>query len=143
MKQWGPTLTTIASFTTGFTLLDTTVTLNSGVLGNMGQSVAETITGGAPKTFRFNTEGGRVRFRADIYLSDIDAAVEVKPGGSRLHDYQLDNYQLAQFNGGFSVMFVQNPLTGEIGPVFHDCVLMAERGISYTQVWWSWVRAQL
>ena len=81
--------------------------------------------------------------RADIYQSDIDAAVEVKAGGSKLREYQLDNYQRAQFNGGYSVMFVQNPLTGEIGPVFHDCVLMAERGISYTQVWWSWVRANL
>ena len=81
--------------------------------------------------------------RADIYQSDIDAAVEVKAGGSKLREYQLNNYQRAQFNGDYSVMFVQNPLTGEIGPDFHDCVLMAERGISYTQVWWSWVRANL
>jgi hypothetical protein len=106
------------------------------VLGTIGQGIAEAITGGHPKSFHLEPPLPTI-LRVDIYLPETDSAVEVKTGGSKVKGYQLWGYQKALFSGGFSVMFVQNPFNGEIGPDVGDYIELQQRSVPYTQVWFA------
>ena len=105
-------------------------------LGGMGQTIAEIITGGRPRAF-FLELPSRARLKADIYVSATDSVFEVKTGGSHIREGQIAHYQRGHFNGGFGVIFVQNPITGEVGPDLRDYLILRKRGVSYTQVWFS------
>jgi len=112
--------------------------LDRGALGKIGQAIAEVVTGGSPRSFLPELPS-RARLTVDIYLPRTDHAVEVKTGGSKLREHQVAHYQRAGFTGGFSVMFVQNPSTGEIGPGMRDYLILTRRGIPYSQVWFTGV----
>ena len=111
------------------------------VLGIIGQGVAEAITGGGPKSFLVEPPLP-TRLRTDIYLPETDTAVEVKAGSSKVEEYQILKYQKGLFSGGFSVMFVQNPFNGEIGPDIGDCIVLRQTRVAYSQVWFTGVRSE-
>ncbi len=110
-------------------------------LGEIGQGIAEMITGGCPASFPIEP-GSRLRLRTDIYLHELDAVVEVKAGGSKVRDYQVAQHLKRHFAGGLTLMFVQNPFTGEIGPDLGDYLILRKRGITYSQVWFTGTNAK-
>jgi len=107
------------------------------IIGRIGQEIAETITCGRPKSFLLITPNFHKHFRADVYIERTDSALEVKTGRSKIESYQISDYQSACFTDGFSVMFVQNPHTGEIGPDLGDFITLRARGVAFTQVWFT------
>jgi hypothetical protein len=111
------------------------------VLGVIGQGIAEAITGGRPKSFLVEPPLP-TRLRADIYLPETDTTVEVKAGGSKVQECQILKYQKGLFSGGFSVMFVQNPFNGEIGPDIGDYIVLRQTKVAYSQVWFTGVRSE-
>jgi hypothetical protein len=111
------------------------------VLGIIGQGIAEAITGGRPKSFLVEPPLP-TRLRTDIYLPETDAAVEVKAGGSKVEQHQILKYQKGLFSGGLSVMFVQNPFNGEIGPDVGDYIVLRQTNVPFVQVWFTSVRSE-
>ncbi len=108
----------------------------AGVVGSIGQGIAEAISGGRPKTF-FLGPDFRFWIKADIYVDENDSVTEVKTGKTRIKDYQISFYQKGLFGGGISVMFVQNPFSGVIGPDILDYVTLRQRNVPYSQVWFT------
>lgn len=114
--------------------IDSRFRITKRLLGEIGQNIPESIYEGTPRTFL--DPQSRSLLKVDIYNPKEDSAVEVKAGGSRVKEYQIA-HQSRKFKGGLRLLFVQNPFTGENGPDLGDYIILRQRAVPYSQVWFS------